>query len=262
MAFPGIFLGRSNESDPRPGAQPRRRWRTWALAGLVLLGGANATHKVASKHAPGCPFYRPVAGRMLIAHAGGGLPDRMYPNSIGALDRSYAAGLRVFEMDFHQLPFGLMRAGHDPSDVIDPREAWLSQVLGWMRHHSDARLIVDMKTDNVSGLKLIAAEAPDLHQRIIPLVYTETEYAAVRAIGLSLPIYALFHGEDADWLAFANSHDFAAVALSQERIDQIPKVRHPVIVYTYDVMVKAKGAPAVVTNCMVPAKGSAQVELL
>lgn len=184
------------------------------------------------------------------------MPDRMYPNSIAALNRSYADGLRVFEMDFHQLPFGLMRAGHDPSDLIDPREAWLSQVLSWMRGHPDTRLVVDMKTDNVKGLKLIAGEAPDLRQRIIPLVYTETEYAAVRAIGLSLPIYALFHREDADWLAFANSHDFAAVALSGERIDQIPKVHHPVIVYTYDVMVKAPGASAVVTNCMVPAKGS------
>jgi hypothetical protein len=262
MAFPGSFLAKSKGSDPRPGAQPRRRWRTWALAGLVLLGGANATHKVATKHAPGCSFYRPVTGRMLIAHAGGGMPDRMYPNSISALDRSYAAGLRVFEMDFHQLPFGLMRAGHDPSDVIDPREAWLSQVLGWLRRHPDARLIVDMKTDNVSGLKLIAAEAPDLRQRIIPLVYAESEYDAVRAVGLSLPIYALFHGADASWLAFANSHDFAAVALPAELIDQIAKVRAPVIVYTYDMMVKAPGAPAVVTNCMVPAKGSAQVEVL
>jgi hypothetical protein len=243
-------------SDRRSSFRKAPRWRTWALAGLVLLGGAHATRQVATKHAPGCPFYRPVTGRMLVAHAAGGLPDRMYPNSIEALDRSYARGLRIFEMDFYELPFGLMRAGHDPSDVIDPREAWISQVLAWLRRHPDARLMVDMKTDNVRGLRLIASEAQDLRQRIIPLVYTEGEYAAVRSVGLSLPVYAIFHRDDPNWLAFANGHDFAAVALAQDRIDQISKVRHPVIVYTYDVMSKASGARGVITNCMVPAKGS------
>lgn len=255
MASPADLPTQAEISGP-PSRRKNARWRPWLLGALVVLMGANAAYRVATKHAPGCAAYRPVSGRMLIAHAAGGMPDRMYANSIAALDRSYANGLRTFEMDFHQLPFGLMRAGHDPSDVIDPREAWLSQVLEWMRHHPDARLIVDMKTDNVAGLKLIAAEAPDLRHRIIPLVYTEGEYAAVRAVGLSLPIYALFHQEDPDWLAFANSHDFEAVALSEQRIDQIPKVHHPVIVYTYDVMLKAAGARGVVTNCMVPAKGS------
>jgi hypothetical protein len=237
-------------------------WKSWALAAVVLyaaFSGYKLVHQIATAHAPGCAFYRPVVtDRLLIAHAGGGLPDRMYPNSIEALDRSYARGLRVFEMDFHQLPFGVMRAGHDPFDVLDPREAWLSQVLDWMRRHPDARLLPDMKTDNVAGLKLILAEAPDLRHRITPFVYTKTEYDVVRKLGFGLPIYALFHHEDADWLAFANSHDFQAVALSEEKVSEIPDIRHPVIVYTFDVMMKAPGARGVITNCMEPApKGAA-----
>lgn len=239
----------ASSSDRRP-----PRWRVWVLAAIVLLCGVNTAHQIATTHEPGCPFYRPVTGRLLIAHAGGGLPDRKYPNSIEALDRSYAHGLRLFEMDFHQLPFGVMRAGHDATDILDPREAWLSEVLDWLRRHPDARLLVDMKTDNVRGLSLIAAEAPDLRQRIIPFVYHKSQYAAVRALGLSLPIYALFSHQDSDWLDFANSHAFAAVALPDEMIDQIPRLHRPAYVFTYDVMVRAPGAKAVITNCMIPAK--------
>lgn len=242
-----------------PSASPRATrkapgWRVWVLAGLVVVCGGNTARQIATQHTPGCSFYRPVTGRLLIAHAAGGLPDRKYPNSIEALDRSYAHGLRVFEMDFHQLPFGLMRAGHDMTDVLDPREAWLSQVLAWLRRHPDTRLIVDMKTDDVRGLALIAAQAPDLRGRIIPFVYHKAQYAAVRSLGLSLPIYALFFDPDPDWLSFANSHDFTAVAVPEQLTNQIPKLRHPAIVYTYDVMVKTPGAKAIITNCMIPAK--------
>ena len=129
-------------------------------------------------------------------------------------------------------PVGIMRAGHDPLDLLDPREAWLSQVLTWLRRLPNTRLFIDMKTDKVSGLKLIAAEAPDLRRRLTLFVYSKSQYSAVRAIGLSLPIYALFHNEDADWLTFANGHAFAGVALPPELIGQLSKVRHPVIVYT------------------------------
>ena len=230
-----------------------RRWRPWVLAACVLAGGTNSAHRIAVTHAPGCAAYRPELNHHLVAHAGGGLPNRMYPNSIAALDHSYANGFRVFEMDFHQLPFGIMRAGHDPLDLLDPREAWLSQVLTWLRRHPDTRLFIDMKTDNVRGLTLIAAEAPDLRQRLTPFVYSRSQYSAVRAIGLSLPIYALFHNDDADWLTFANSHDFAGVALPPELISQLSKVRHPVIVYTYDTIRDAYAdADTVITNCMIP----------
>jgi hypothetical protein len=234
----------------KPRSSSRRR--AWLLAGLVIVLGAGNVHKIANNHAPGCTFYRPVLGKSLIAHAAGGLPDRMYPNSIEALNRSYAHGLRIFEMDFHELPFGLMRAGHDPIDVLDPREAWISQVLDWLRHHPSTRLLVDMKTDNLSGLTLVAAAAPDLRSRITPFVYTKTQYAAVRALGLSLPVYALFHHQDPDWLTFANSHSFAAVALSSDRVSDIPKVHHPVILYTLDVTANTRGATEIITNCLIP----------
>jgi hypothetical protein len=208
-----------------------------------------------TKHAPGCSAYTSTAGKMLIAHAGGGMPDRMYPNSIAALDRSYADGFRTFEMDFHQLPWGSLRAGHDTSDLFDPRSAWMSDVLAWLRRHPDAHLIVDMKTDNLAGLTRIAADAGDLKSRIIPFVYHVSQYDAVRALGFARPVYALFNGADVDWLKNDKDHDFAAVALSSERFDRIPDVRHPVAIFTFDKLEGTEGANAIITNCLIPAKG-------
>jgi hypothetical protein len=236
-------------------ARPKPRWQPWAVLALVLMICGNLAYFVGSKHAgPGCAVYEPVSGPMLIAHAGGGLPGRIYPNSIEALDRSYARGLRTFEMDFHELPFGLIRSGHDTSDLYDPRGAWISDVYAWLRAHPDARLIVDMKTDNVSGLKIIAAGAPDLRSRIVPFVYSQQQYGAVAALGLARPIYALFSDVAPDWVSFANHHDFAAVAMSSDRFASIPEVKVPVIAYTLDTLPEVPGLSGVITNCMMPAR--------
>jgi len=247
---PSPFRERTKARTDRLFGRPGRR--TVLLALLVAVTGGLTAHSIATQHAPGCSVYRPATGRLLIAHAAGGLPNRTYPNSIEALDLSYAHGLRYFEMDFHELPFGIMRAGHDLTDVLDPREAWLSQVLDWMRRHPDTHLLPDIKTDNVSGLKLIAARAPDLRQRIIPFLYNKGQYDAVRPLGFAPPTYAMFRGAEPGWREFANSHSLFAVAFGHTLIDQIPTIRQKSIVYTYDVMVKAPQASAVITNCMIP----------
>jgi hypothetical protein len=250
LTYPFSFPEQTRVRHDRLFGRPGRR--TVLLALLVATTATLTAHSIATQHAPGCSVYRPATGRLLIAHAAGGLPNRKYANSIEALDRSYAHGLRYFEMDFHELPFGIMRAGHDATDVLDPREAWLSQVLEWMRRHPDTYLFPDMKTDNVSGLRLIAARAPDLRRRIIPFLYNKGQYDGVHALGFAPPVYALFRGPEPGWREFANSHTLFAVAFPARLTDQIPTVHQRSIVYTYDVMVKTPQAWAVITNCMVP----------
>jgi hypothetical protein len=228
------------------------RWQTLLLGVLVIAGGVHAFRSVAYRHAPGCAAYHPVAGVVLIAHAAGGMPDRMYANDIAALDRSYAHGFRIFEMDFHELGFGIIRTGHDPSDLLDPRGAWMSEVLAWLRRHPGTRLITDMKTDNVHALTAVAAEAPDLRDRILPFVYRKSEYAAVRALGFPRPVFAVFANHDPDWLAFANDHAFAAVALPHRFAGDVRLIRHPTIMYTFDVVPAGMGLAALMTDCLVP----------
>jgi hypothetical protein len=228
------------------------RWQTLLLAALLVGGAIHAFRSIAYRHAPGCASYRPVGGYVLIAHAAGGMSDRMYANDIAALDRAYGHGLRIFEMDFHELGFGIIRAGHDPSDMLDPRGAWVSDVLAWLRAHPDTRLITDMKTDNVHALTTLAAEAPDLRDRIMPFVYQKSEYAAVRALGFRPPIFAAFATHDRDWLAFANSHAFTAVALPHRFAGDVRLIRHPTIMYTFDVVPTGMGLTGLMTDCLMP----------
>lgn len=247
---------------PSPGFQPIRikpmridwaKLRVWAL-GLLLVGGLIQLPFAPSwRHQPGCPSYTSVAGGpMLIAHAAGGLPGRTYANSIAALDLSYSHGLRMFEMDFHELPFGIVRAGHDSYDLWDPRGAMLSDVMAWLRAHPDARLITDFKTDNVSGLKRVSEMAPDLRGQIYPFIYGTSEYAPVRAMGFDHPIFATYQTHDTDWVDFVNSHPVYAVALAQDHEPMMSRIHQPIILHTIDTPTYPRNVMAVITNCLVP----------
>jgi len=241
---------------PAPARQRRLNWtklRPWALGALLAGGLFQLTYAPARRHAPGCPAYIPVAGGpALIAHAAGGLPGRTYANNIAALDLSYSHGLRLFEMDFHELPFGIVRAGHDGFDLWDPRGAMLSDVVAWLRAHPDARLITDFKTDNVSGLRRVAEMAPDLRGRIYPFIYRAREYAPVRAMGFARPIFAIYQTHERNWLDFVNRHPVYAVAVTQDYEPMMSRIHRPVILHTMDAPVYPRNAMAVITNCLVP----------
>lgn len=244
--------------DAGPGSRTRRRgrWarlRPWLLGALLAGGLIQLPFAPARRHQPGCARYIPVAGGpALIAHAAGGLPGRTYANSIAALNLSYSHGLRMFEMDFHELPFGIVRAGHDGFDLMDPRAAMLPDVVAWLRTHPDARLVTDFKTDNVSGLRRVADMAPDLRSRIYPFIYNAREYAPVRAMGFARPIFAIYQTHDRNWLDFVNSHPVYAVAVTQDYEPMMGRIRRPVILHTMDAPIYPRGALAVITNCLVP----------
>ncbi|PXA86351.1 hypothetical protein DMC47_34935 [Nostoc sp. 3335mG] len=247
---------------PSPAPQPARtrragpNWtklRPWVL-GAVLAGALIQLPFIPGRrHQPGCHSYIPVAGGpTLIAHAAGGLPGRTYANSIAALNLSYGHGLRIFEMDFHELPFGIVRAGHDGYDLMDPHSAMLSDVMAWLRAHPDAKLVTDFKTDNVSGLRRVVEMAPDLRGRIYPFIYGAKEYAPVKAMGFERPIFAIYQTHDEDWLDFVNSRPVYAVAMTQDYEPIMNRIRRPIILHTMDAPVYPRNALAVITNCLVP----------
>jgi hypothetical protein len=242
---------------PPTRAKPARigwtKLRPWVLGALLAGGLIQLPFAPARRHAPGCARYIPVAGGpTLIAHAAGGLPGRTYANNIAALNLSYGHGLRIFEMDFHELPFGIVRAGHDGYDLIDPRGVFLSDVVAWLRAHPDARLITDFKTDNVSGLKRVVEMAPDLRSRIYPFIYGAREYAPVRAMGFERPIFAVYQTRDRDWLDFVNSHAVYAVGLPEGYEPMMSRIHRPIILHTTDTPSYPRTVLAVITNCLVP----------
>lgn len=218
-------------SPPLPGSVTRRFLDTLLLALVCALG-----------------FSRP-APIPYIAHAGGGLrgygargEDLAYTNALEALDRSYGLGHRVFEVDFSWTSDDALVALHDweashrqlfGGGAVDLTRASflaaesvhglthldLDGVMSWLARHGDARLVTDIKEDNVRGLERIAARYPALVPRIIPQVYAREEYRPVRDLGYADVIFTLYRSADDDpaVIAFAAGHPLYAVTMPIQR---------------------------------------------
>jgi glycerophosphoryl diester phosphodiesterase len=145
----------------------------------------------------------PVEAR-LVAHAGGAVRGVAYTNSREALDEHYAAGYRVFELDFHWTSDGRLVAVHDWAEisaqfgtsarvfsydgfVAAKRRDGLHQltfedVRGWLRAHRDALLVTDTKAANSRLLSYLQAEPGDLRAQLIVQIYRVAELPAARSL--------------------------------------------------------------------------------
>ncbi len=167
------------------------------------------------------PLISDRAPPILIAHAGGGLPQGTYSNSAQAFARSAANGFRLIEADFSwtqsgelvlihdwdarwslyfggmvKLPAALARKVLKPARSADEfmeksMTAGLSQMdmpalISFMQAHPHIRIITDVKQDNLAALAQIAkqANAESLPlERFIAQIYSPETYEPVRALG-------------------------------------------------------------------------------
>jgi glycerophosphoryl diester phosphodiesterase len=218
------------------------------LAGAVLAAGAAMHDEVRAEYRPAPP------GLHLIAHAGGGLPQGTYTNAVEAFDLAHANGFRLFETDFARtrdgrivlihdwdatyarlftgLPLGIavpalrlsgwrpghagfmasrMRGGLTPMD--------LEALLDWMRRHPDARVVTDVKDDNLAVLAAIAAAAPELRGAFVPQIYAPDELDPVRRLGFRNVILTLYRSAltDDEVIAFARGAALWAVTMPHDR---------------------------------------------
>ena len=152
-----------------------------------------------------------------ILHACGSVNGITGTNSREALEQSYAAGGRFFEIDFCHASDGVLCAIHDWSsrfcDEIKDGAAptseeflsmrihgsftpmTLSDVLSFMEAHPDARFITDVKDRNVDAARQIAESAPALRDRWIIQIYQYDELAKIRALGFSSVILTIYRLE-------------------------------------------------------------------
>lgn len=178
-----------------------------------------------------------------VAHAGGTVNGLGNTNSLDALDASYAAGHRVFEVDFERTTDGRVVALHDwehswmwlhPKATRSGRQdlrTFLSEpmisclrpmtwetIAEWLRHHDDALLVTDVKDDNVWVLAVMAADR-DLVPRVIPQIYAFREYAPVRALGYQRILLTLYRLRWGTWsiLRFLRSHPAAGIVCAPAR---------------------------------------------
>lgn len=181
----------------------------------------------------------------LIAHAGGAVYGLKYTNTKEALDLSYSNGHRFIELDFERTSDNEIVLIHDWTNMakrIFKKEGVLSEqeflnsdtlsnltvldidlLAKWMKKHSDAYIITDVKENNVDLITEIKNRYPDCFDRFIPQAYTFDEYARLNELGCKrviLTAYAIFDKTDAEIDSFAIENKPWALTVVIDKLDE------------------------------------------
>lgn len=214
-----------------------------AVVACSLLGYV-VYARLSDKPGAGCPAYL-KSDAPLIAHAGGGLPNKLYANNLEALNLAYSNGHRMFELDFIELD-GHLLVGHE---IQKAGAMTLGELLAWMDAHPDATIVTDIKSNNLEGLKLLKEAAGSRIARIIPQIRFPEQFTPVREMGYPAPILSIyFLGKDG-WQTEANQMPLFAVAMPAKWRDRAKGIRHPVYLYTVNQPMSGYG---LYTDCLIP----------
>jgi glycerophosphoryl diester phosphodiesterase len=180
-----------------------------------------------------------------IAHAGGGINDMKYTNSLEALDNSYQNGFKFIEMDLsltsdeeivmlHGWESEMEGLFNENKGIRSLAEFKNFKMVGnltptsfadtanWLSHHLDIYLITDIKEDVIFTLEKIKKEYPELQNRIIPQIYFFKEYAPVVELGYDKIILMLYYANYHPNLVidFINAKNILAVSMPTNQILQ------------------------------------------
>ena len=180
-----------------------------------------------------------------VVHAGGQAGYETGTNSLEAINSSFDCGYRYIEMDLNFTSDGRLVCVHDwdtdyfkmgkPAGVALSLEEFKNEkILGkftpmtveelakWLYERPDTYVITDIKENNIAGLKYIAENCAYIKERIMPQIYSEGEYAAIKDMGYTNIIYTLYKLSYSDKMntdkiaGFAKSHELAAIVFSSE----------------------------------------------
>ncbi len=151
-------------------------------------------------------------------------------NSIEAAEHSYAAGYRWLELDFSWTSDGALACVHDwgnwwhrfgtkSSQVptfaeFEQRESAAdtyhsftpASLDAWLKEHPDARIVTDVKDDNVAAMEWLAEHYPDLRDRVIVQIYSLDDYEPILKLGYQSMILTMYR------LSWADFHDIDELA--------------------------------------------------
>lgn len=171
-----------------------------------------------------------------IMHGGGDI-DGKYPNSnsLESVNESLRRGNHVLELDFSWTSDQYLVCAHHLDDPGATREEFLSsRVYGeltpmdldtladFMRTHPQVKVIPDIKSRNVEGLRLIREKCSDLLERFLPYVTHLADYETIRQLGfpnLILTTYMMGKREKREVrgnVEFARKNDLIALAIPYE----------------------------------------------
>jgi glycerophosphoryl diester phosphodiesterase len=264
----------------------KRLTKTVAVSILLLLILASLS-VVAAANAHSHQENVPKAPR-LVAHAGGDIHGVRMTNSRQALDKSYEEGFRFIEVDICKTSDDAAVLAHDwgnanwfsgvkYSSKVPTYSEFMSRkaILGldmldlaslaqWLDEHEDAYIITDIKQENTEILREIAEKYPKAAKRLIPQVYSFSEYDSVKALGFDNIILTEYRlkAKDQEILDFCSEHSLFALTLSQDRatpefLNKCRALDIPIYVHTindYNVYIKLRdnGAYGVYTDFFQP----------
>jgi len=200
-------------------------------------------------------------GVSAIAHAGGGVHNKRYTNSLEALSHNYERGFHLFELDFSWTTDGHLVCLHDwdktPKWLLGYREEQattlqhfntlkneqfnlkpcdLASLNQWMIEHPKAYIVTDIKGKNTTGLKLILTALKDAKTRVIPQFTQPLHYPLIRDMGYQRLIWTLFsYKEDnASVVREAGQMDLFAITMPRNRAQTgLAKLLKPLHIPTY-----------------------------
>jgi len=178
----------------------------------------------------------------IIAHAGGGIDDRVGQNSLEALDSNYAKGHRYFEIDFCWTSDDRLVLIHDwkrtfrglfddakKQPSLEQFESMkmkhgmtpmsLASLFLWLSKHNDAYIITDVKERNLPALKIIARNSRKFQKYFIPQIYDPSEFKPAKLLGFEKVIFTLYRSSlsDAEVIRFATHNNPFAITMPVRR---------------------------------------------
>lgn len=200
------------------------------------------------------PIYVPVQNMVLIAHAGGGLPQGIYSNSREAFDRAVGNGFTLIEVDFSWTANGELILIHDWGEryyqyfsrlpFLPPKLAnqWsrqtesaeefsaltmshgltqmtLESLTDWLDKNQNVKIVTDVKNDNVKALAEIKAKASQHQNRFLVQIYAPSEYEQITNLGYQDIIFTTYRSplSDEKLIKFAGQHQLFALTVPAER---------------------------------------------
>lgn len=187
------------------------------LAGAFFTNLSESATPLNSPTAKRTSVNSPIETPLLIAHAGGGIGELPYTNSLEALNASVAKGFRFIELDFMRAKNGDFVLLHrKPTDAMQgkpiayeelPNSAEefvkttmvggltpmsLITVLDWMQQNPEVYIVADIKKGSIEGLREIKALSKDKGNRFIAQIYHPDQYNEVKALGFENIILTVF----------------------------------------------------------------------
>lgn len=153
----------------------------------------------------------------LVAHAGGEIHGVKNSNSFEALQYNYRRGFRWFELDVNLTSDGVPvviydwsetakqqynlkgRVSYDTFLTTERKDGFskltVARLENWLNHHSDARIITDVKNNNLKALKYIGQNHAEIQDQMIPQTYSFQQFHAVKKMDFPGVILTLYRSD-------------------------------------------------------------------